>query len=107
MDSGNYLDLLVFGQPVYDCDDEVFGESKVCGTDALGAVHDERQVQGCTFALCRRVNNVAKARDGQKDEKETESWQTWSRLNANLPQQAEELSGRGRLKKKRKKKRQK
>lgn len=26
---GHYLDLLVFGQSVYDCDDEVFGKSKV------------------------------------------------------------------------------
>lgn len=70
MDSKEYLDLLVFGQPVYDCDDKVFGESEVCGTDALGAVHDERQVQGRTFALCRRVNNVTEARDRQKDGKE-------------------------------------
>lgn len=46
MDLEKYLDLLVFGQPVYDGDDKVFGESEVCGADALGAVHDERQVQG-------------------------------------------------------------
>lgn len=60
MDSKKHLDLLVFGQPVYDCDDEVFGESEVGGSDALRAVHDERQVQGCTFALWRRKNTVTK-----------------------------------------------
>lgn len=60
MGSKKYLDLLVFDQPVYDRDDKVFGESEVCGADALGAVHDERQVQGGTLALCRRVKDVTK-----------------------------------------------
>lgn len=47
-----YLDLLVFGQPVDDGDDKVFGQGEVRGADALGAVHDEGQVQGGAFALC-------------------------------------------------------
>lgn len=49
--SKKYLDLLVLDQPVDDRDDKIFGESEVGGTDALGAVHDEGQVQGCTLAL--------------------------------------------------------
>lgn len=61
MDSKNYLDVLVLDQPVYDCDDKVFGESKVCGADALGAVHDERQVQSCTLALCEHINKFPNA----------------------------------------------
>lgn len=70
MDSENYLDLLVFGQPVYDCDDEVFGESEVGGTDALGAVHDEGQVQGCTLALWRHIIKVTKIARRMKRETE-------------------------------------
>lgn len=71
MDCKNYFDLLVFGQSVYDSDDKVFGESEVCGTDALGAVHDERQVQSCTFALCKHINNAPKRHDWQEDEKKS------------------------------------
>lgn len=32
---GCYLDLLVFDKSINDCDDEVFGKGKVCGTDTL------------------------------------------------------------------------
>lgn len=46
-----YLDLLVFDQPVYNGDDKVLGQSKVCGADTLGAVHNESQVQSGTFTL--------------------------------------------------------
>lgn len=69
VDSKTYLDLLVFGQPVNDGDDEVFGQSEVGGTDALGAVHDERQVQGCTFALWEHENMIKKAPRKQKADK--------------------------------------
>lgn len=46
------LHLLVFGQSINDCDDKVFGESKVGGADTLRAVHNEGQVQSRTLALC-------------------------------------------------------
>lgn len=92
MDSRKYLDLLVFGQPVYDGDDKVFGQSEVGGADALGAVHDEGQVQGGTFALCKHRTNVRIGLGGPGGRRGNVMS---SRFNANVPQQAEQSSGGG------------
>ena len=52
---GRYPDLLVFNQSVDDCDDKVFGESEVWEADTFGAVYDEGQVHGRTFALYKQT----------------------------------------------------
>ena len=57
---GHYLDFLVFGQSVYNCDDKVFGKSEVCGTNTLRAVHNECQVQRCTLALLKYTKHTHK-----------------------------------------------
>lgn len=57
---GHYLDFLVFGQSVYNCDDKVFGKSEVCGTNTLRAVHNECQVQRCTLTLLRYTKHTHK-----------------------------------------------
>lgn len=58
-----YLDLLVFDQSIYESDDKVFGETKVCFTNTLWAVHDECQIQRRTPTLWRRRKHAHKRFD--------------------------------------------
>lgn len=85
--SSTDLHLLVFGQSINDCDDKVFGQSKVGGADALGAVNNEGQVQRRTLALCSHTQS--KRPHQQSPKRRRLVWFTSvSILGVILPQQA-------------------